>query len=134
MPYCIKCGNHISNDSLFCPTCGNRVEIRVIIQQQNNVHPLHQQRNNLPFKPDSCMPLAVFTTLCCCPIIGIYAMILSGKVDTLYYSGHFKEAEMKAIDSKKWSIIGIVLGMIINIILVMFYIYVTIITNGTILE
>ena len=61
-------------------------------------------------------------------------MFLADKVDSLYYSGRYKEAEMKAADSKKWSIIGIVFGIIIDILLVITLIVIGIKTDGKIFD
>lgn len=80
------------------------------------------------------MGLAFFTTMCCCPIFGIYAIVLADKVDSLYYSGFYKEAEMKAVDSKKWSIIGIVFGIVFNILLIIVLIVIVIMTDGEIFD
>ena len=134
MSYCSSCGHQVDNDSVFCPVCGNRVGVVVRVQHQEPPTPPYQQDKQLPFKPNSCMGLAVFTTLCCCLIFGIYAMVLAGQVDTLYYSGHYREAEMKAADAKKWSIIGIVLGIACYIFIIIYIIALIIVTDGDLEE
>lgn len=130
MPYCSNCGNQIDKNSTFCPVCGERVGIVVRVQHQETTTPSFQQNPQLPFKPNSGMGLAVFTTLCCCPVLGIYAMVLAGRVDSLYYLGFYREAEMKAADSKKWSIIGIVFGIVMNIVLIIGMIIIIIAADG----
>lgn len=75
----------------------------------------------MPLKPDSNMVLAILSTVLCCVPTGIYAIILSNRVDTLYYEGKYKEAEYAAEDSKKWSIIGLVLAFIIYLIIFIIY-------------
>ena len=130
MPYCSICGNQIDKNSIFCPVCGERVGIVVRFQHQETTIPPFQQDSQLPFKPNSGMGLAIFSTLCCCPLLGIYAMVLAGKVDSLYYLGYYREAEMKASDSKKWSIIGIVFGFIMEVIVIIAIIIVIVAADG----
>lgn len=133
MPYCSICGCQIDNNSLFCPKCGNRVGVVVRMQRQSAF--TEDYLKDAPhFKPNSGMGLAFFTTLCCSTLIGIYAMVLADKVDTLYYSGRYREAEMKAADSKKWSIIGIIVGIAFDIIIIIVFIILIIETDGEILE
>ena len=133
MGFCSNCGNPINDNILFCTNCGQRVDFVVKVQQQPFIQ-LNTQKETKPFKPNSGMGLAFITTLLCCPIIGIYAMVLADKVDTLYCSGHYREAEMKATDSKKWSIIGIVVGIIIDIVLIITLVVITIITDGKVFD
>ena len=130
MPYCSICGNQIDKSSLFCLVCGERVGVVVRVQHQESTTPSFQQDSQSPFKPNSGMGLAIFATLCCCPILGIYAMVLAGRVDSLYYLGFYREAEMKAADSKKWSIIGIVFGIVMNILIIIGIIIVIVAADG----
>lgn len=131
MTYCSSCGSPINNDTLFCPACGQRVYIVVKVQQNDRLQtPIQQEKK--PFKPNSCMGLAIFTTMCCSVIFGLYAAFLANDVDALYYSGQYREAEMKAADAKKWSIIGIVFGIVFNILLIIILIIIGIETDGEI--
>lgn len=134
MGFCSNCGTPIDGATTFCPNCGQRVSVVVRVQQQQPFMQPFSQETPKPFKPNSGMGLALFTTLCCSPIFGGYAMILANRVDDLYYSGQYKEAEMKAMDSKKWSIIGIVFGCIINFLLIIALIVIAIETDGEIFE
>ncbi len=63
-------------------------------------------------KPNNNMALAIFTTLCCCLPTGIYAIIRASKVNDFWVLGLYNEAYLAAQDAKKWSIIGIVLGLV----------------------
>ena len=134
MGFCSNCGTPIDGATTFCPNCGQRVSVVVRVQQQQPFMQPFSQETPKPFKPNSGMGLAIFTTLCCFPIFGGYAMILANKVDDLYNSGQYKEAEMKAADSKKWSIIGIVVGCIIIFLEIIVLIVIAIETDGEIFE
>ena len=76
------------------------------------------QTSNIPLppKPDNNLVLAIITTVCCCLPFGIYAIVKAAKVNGLYIAGQYEEAEANAKEAKKWSIIGIVIGVVCNII------------------
>ena len=120
MAYCSSCGSPVDNSFVFCNKCGQMVGFR--------------QEAPKPFKPNSNLTLAIITTVCCCVPFGIYAIVLANRVETLYYAGKYKEAEMVAQDSKKWSIIGIVTGIIFAITYIVIIIVSAIVTDGEIFE
>lgn len=66
-------------------------------------------------KPNNYMALAIFSTVCCCPPIGIYAIIRAMKVNDYYLMKQYDAAALASNDAKKWSIICIVLGVILDI-------------------
>ena len=68
------------------------------------------------FKPENTLVLAIFTTVCCCLPIGIYAIIRASKVNSLYAAQQYEEAQKAADDAKKWSLIGIGVGFVVNVI------------------
>ena len=69
-----------------------------------------------PPKPDNYLVWSILTTLCCCVPAGIYAIICSNKVDTLYKNGDYEGARHAAEDAKKWAIISAIVGGIVSII------------------
>jgi hypothetical protein len=74
------------------------------------------EEQNLHYKPENNMVLAIFTTVCCCLPIGIYAIIRASKVNSLFAAQQYDEAQKAADDAKKWSFIGIGVGLVVNII------------------
>lgn len=87
----------------------------------------NQQTTNdpmMPPKPDNNLVLAIVTTICCCLPLGIYAIVKAAKVNGLYIAGQYDEAVETAAEAKKWSIIGIVVGLVINIIYSALYLFV----------
>ena len=54
--------------------------------------------------------------VCCCLPAGIYAIIRAMKVNDYYAMKQYDEANLAANDAKKWSIIGIVTGVIFQVI------------------
>ncbi|MBR1800105.1 MAG: CD225/dispanin family protein [Bacteroidaceae bacterium] len=69
-----------------------------------------------PAKPDNNMIWAVLSTLFCCLPAGVYSIIQASKVNGLYNSGQYNEAQQMADDAKKWAIISAVLGLIAFVI------------------
>jgi len=67
-------------------------------------------------KPNSNMILAIFSTICCCLPVGIYAIIKASSVDGLYASKQYAAAQAAADEAKKWSMIAIILGVIGSVI------------------
>ncbi len=130
MAFCSNCGNQVNDGIKFCPKCGQAVggspqqqvyqqpNAQQQVYQQPNAQQQYQQANvqQQPVKPDSNMILAILSTIFCCLPTGIYAIILANKVDKLYYSGEYDEAEEASNGAKKWSIIGLVLAVVIYII------------------
>lgn len=72
--------------------------------------------NYKPTKPDNNMLWAILTTLFCCLPFGIYSIIQASKVNGLYNSGLYDEAQRMADDAKKWAGVGAVIGLIVNVI------------------
>lgn len=81
------------------------------------------QTNNapLPQKPDNNLVLAIITTVCCCLPFGIVAIVMAAKVNGLYMAGQYEAAEKAAKDAKKWSLIGIACGVVVDIIYMAVY-------------
>lgn len=82
---------------------------------------MEENQNNTPVKPDNNMILAIFTTLCCCLPIGIYAIYKASKVNEYYALKQYDAAIATAAEAKKFSFIGIGLGLAINIIYFVLY-------------
>ncbi len=80
-------------------------------------------QNQVPFMPDNNMALAIFTTLCCCMPLGIYSIIRASKVKTYYAMEQYDLAQEAADDAKKFSYIGIGVGLIINILYVILNVF-----------
>ena len=65
-------------------------------------------------KPNTNLVLAIFTTICCCLPLGIVAIVKASNVDSLYYAKQYEAAQAAADEAKKWSIYGIIAGVVIN--------------------
>lgn len=77
-------------------------------------------------KPDNYMVWAILTTICCCLPFGIVAIIKASQVNSLYLSGNYGAALMASKEAKKWTLIGVVAGLVVNVIWFVFYGFATV--------
>lgn len=76
--------------------------------------PSSMGQNTIP--PKNYLAFAILTTICCCLPTGIYAIIRSTKVNSYYAMGQYNLALEASEDAKRWSIIGLLIGIIWQII------------------
>ena len=56
--------------------------------------------------PDNNLVWAILATIFCCLPLGIVAIVKASKVQGLWFSGQYAEAQQAAADAKKFSIIS----------------------------
>lgn len=71
--------------------------------------------------PNNNMVLAILTTICCCLPLGIVAIIKANSVNTLYAAKQYDAAIQAANDAKKWSLIGIIIGVVVYVVYLLFF-------------
>lgn len=79
------------------------------------------EMNTTPIKPNNYMALAIFTTICCCLPLGIVAIVKASKVNEYFALRQYELSQKAADDAKKWSLTGIVIGLICQIIYLAVY-------------
>lgn len=79
------------------------------------------ETNNTPIKPNNYMALAIFTTICCCLPLGIVAIVKASKVNEHFALSQYELAQKAADDAKKWCVIGICIGLALQIIYLLVY-------------
>lgn len=75
----------------------------------------------MPPKPDNNLVLAIICTVCCCLPLGIVGIVKASKVNGLYLAKQYEAAELASKEAKKWSLIGIGVGVVIEIIYMIVY-------------
>lgn len=90
---------------------------------QNTQDTTNAQKQQMPPKPDNNLLIAIVTTICCCLPLGIVAIVKASKVNGLYIAGQYEAATQAAAEAKKWSLIGIACGAIINLVYFVFYLF-----------
>lgn len=117
---CVHCNSEVAEGVKFCPYCGNPMNTRQQPQQgqyqqpyQGQYQQYHDSGNSYSIdKPDNNMIWGILCTVFCCIPFGVYSIILASKVNGLYNSGNYDEAQKTADDAKKWAIIGAVVGLV----------------------
>ncbi len=72
--------------------------------------------------PPNNLVLAILSTVLCCIPTGIYSIVLSTKVNTLWAQGDAAGAQKAADDAKKWAIIGAGAWFVIVVLYVIFFV------------
>ena len=67
-------------------------------------------------KPDNYLVWAILCTVLCCLPLGIVSIVYSAKVDGLYRSGEYEEAQEAADKAKKYAMYGVISGVIVGVI------------------
>lgn len=89
--------------------------------QQYNPGGQYGGQNDQMIPPNNYLAFAIFTTICCCLPTGIYAIIRSTKVNTYFHMGQYDLAYEASQDAKKWSTIGLIAGLVINVLYIILY-------------
>lgn len=71
---------------------------------------------NNQVKPNNHLALAIITTCLCCVPLGIVSIVKSTKVNGLYESGQYAEAQRAADDAKKYAYWGIGISAVVYIL------------------
>lgn len=79
------------------------------------------EQNITPIKPKNYMALAIFTTICCCLPLGIVAIVKASKVNEYFALRQYDLSQKAADDAKKWCLIGIGIGLVLQIIYLVVY-------------
>lgn len=74
-----------------------------------------QNQTEQPIIPNYLVWSILATILCCLPT-GIYAVVLSSKVDSLVAMGKIEEAKRTSDQAKKWVIISACTGAVFSVI------------------
>ena len=109
--FCRGCGTQNADDAPTCTACGASLA--------NPFHSsgLGQQLNPMSGKPDNYLIKSILVTLCCCLPFGIVGIIFASQVDSKWAAGDHEGAMTAAANAKKWTMIGLILGVVVNLIL-----------------
>lgn len=68
-------------------------------------------------KPSNYLGLAIFSTICCQPILGIVAIIYAAKVNDNWRNGFYDDAVSNSGKARAWSIASIFVGIFLAFLL-----------------
>lgn len=100
--FCSNCGNQISDAAVVCPKCGVPVAGKSLAPATEQV-PNH-------------MVGAILTTLFCCQVGGIIAIIYAAQVNSKLARGDVAGAQAASKTASTWITVNIITGLIISII------------------
>lgn len=66
--------------------------------------------------PNNNLVLAILTTVLCCLPLGIVGIVKAAEVNSKWNAGDFAGAQKSADDAKRFSIIGIVVGVVLIVL------------------
>ncbi|WP_018462690.1 CD225/dispanin family protein [Segatella paludivivens] len=89
---------------------------QVVNQATDKTTEHENAQKTIMMKPNDNMLLAILTTVCCCLPFGIVAIIKASQVNSLFAMKQYAAAQVSAEEAKKWSYIGIGLGLVFGII------------------
>lgn len=97
--YCRKCGTLNQEDIGQCVNCGETLS------------PAYQSQSPTPRPPDY-LVLSIVSTVLCCLIPGIVAIVYAAQVSAKWALGDYAAAVDASNKAKTWSLVSIGLGII----------------------
>lgn len=110
--FCKQCGQKFDEGTVQCPVCGtptgNARTASAEMSENEQVRPVPPP----PVTINDGMAPAVIATICCCPPLGIAAVIFAARVSIYAESGMIEEAKHSAKMAKILAWIGILIGLL----------------------
>jgi hypothetical protein len=82
--------------------------------ESNPSAPMQGSGQNIP----NYLVHSILVTLCCCLPLGIVAIVYAAQVNSKLAAGDLAGAQQSSDNAKKWCIIGLVAGVIANLIVI----------------
>ncbi len=105
--FCTKCGSEMPEDLKFCSNCGASLASE---SEVNNVAPVSEQSNE---KIPNHLVGAIASTICCCIIPGIVAIVYATQVNTKLAQGDIEGAKVASKNAYIWIAVGVGLGVLV---------------------
>lgn len=100
--FCKNCGNQLADAAVVCPKCGVPVAGKSVASATEQV-PNH-------------LVGAILTTIFCCQIGGIVAIVYAAQVNTKLARGDVEGARAASKTANTWIIVNIITGVLIGIL------------------
>ncbi len=99
--YCKNCGKEIIEGEKFCKNCGEKILNNLILDEKERIK--------------NYIELSIVSILFCVPF-GVAGLIFSTEVEKNLKKGDIKGAKESSKKAKKYSLIGIIIGIPLTII------------------
>ena len=109
---CTKCGAAVNGGAGFCPACGTPVPANGTPVAANQAAPAGVAVPNY-------MVWSILSTLFCCLIGGIVAIVYSSKVNTKLAQGDIEGAKAASKAAKGWNIANLVVGFVLPVLFIL---------------
>ncbi|MFM2037207.1 MAG: hypothetical protein RL432_146 [Bacteroidota bacterium] len=110
---CLDCINALENSISIENNRKEPENSKTVIADRPSNENLQDQRK----PPKSYLVTSVIVTLLCCMPFGIIGVINAGKVESLFKKGDYEGAKAASNKARRWTLIGFVLGLILDLIL-----------------
>lgn len=100
-------------------------------QCQPQVPPQYGQQQPMGVMPKTWLVESILVTLFCCLPFGIVGIVKASKVSSLFGMGDYEGANKASEDAKKWTVRGLVCGIIYNVLAIGFYVWLMMSAGGT---
>ena len=97
--FCVECGAAINDNAVVCPKCGVAVAGRKVAIASNTQVPNH-------------MVGAILSTVFCCLIGGIIAIVYASQVNTKLAQGDIAGAQAASKAANGWIIANVIVGLL----------------------
>ena len=81
-------------------------------------------------RPNDLLVWSILSTIFCCLVTGIVAIVYSSKVNSLWDSGEHAEAIEAARKAKIWNIVGLVIGLVCLVMWIVYFVVVLSVINA----
>jgi hypothetical protein len=78
---------------------------------------------DIPARPKSWLVESILVTILCCLPFGIAGIIFAAKVNSLYDQSQYEEAKRASSNAKKWTMIGLIIGLVFGLAYIGFIAY-----------
>ena len=109
--HCTKCGATVNDGAGVCPACGTPVPASGTPVADNQAAPAGVAVPNY-------MIGSILTTLFCCLISGIVAIVYSSQVNTKLAQGDIEGAKAASKTAKTWIIINLAIGLLYALLVI----------------
>jgi hypothetical protein len=82
----------------------------------------YNQQPNQVLPPKTYLAESILVTILCCLPFGVVGIVNAAKVESAFYAGHVERAYQLSRDAKRWTLIGLCVGLSVVFLYFIFYV------------